>query len=208
MENVVVAIFTAESEGYQALAELRQAPATEGYTVAQAALVKRTDGAVKALDGFDTGLLTSNDTSLGMIIGSFIGILGGPLGVLLGAGAGALAGGAMDAADTVDTVSVMTTVAEKLYDDEVALIALVQEDEPAFDAPFEKFDATIIRYDALAVVDEVNRARDVEADLAHQARAKMRADQFEAASADAAARALETYSDQIPVSAKEALGMN
>ena len=35
MENVVLAVFEVESEAYQALSELRQAPVGEGYVVAE-----------------------------------------------------------------------------------------------------------------------------------------------------------------------------
>ena len=92
MEKIISAIFKVESEGYQAITELKRAPITNDYTVSQAVLVKKENGAIRALDTFDTGLETSNDTATGSLIGSLLGILGGPLGVLLGGSIGILAG--------------------------------------------------------------------------------------------------------------------
>ena len=174
MENVVAAIFNVESEGFQALSEIRRAPVGEGYFVAEAALVKNEEGGLKMLDAFDTGAITANDTSKGIIIGSLVGILGGPIGVLLGASAGGLTGSILDSADIADSASMIEVIAKKLYENEVALIALVKEEEPAFDAPFEKFDATVIRYDAADVIEDVDRAREVEAEMAREAAEKLR----------------------------------
>ena len=55
-KNVIVAVFQVESEGYQALSELRQEAAGESYIVSAAALVKKTGDKCFYLDGFDTGL--------------------------------------------------------------------------------------------------------------------------------------------------------
>ncbi len=41
MENVVTAVFEVESEAYQAFTEIRQNSDGKGYTVAEAALIKR-----------------------------------------------------------------------------------------------------------------------------------------------------------------------
>ena len=174
MENVVAAIFDVESEGLQALSEIRQKPAGENYFVAEAALLKMEEGQVKTLDGFDTGAATSDDTAKGIIVGSLVGIIGGPLGVLLGASTGALIGSSVDSADILDSSSMIEVVAKKLYEDEVAVVALVKEEEPAFDVVFEKFKATIIRFDAIDVLDEVDRAREVELELERAALQKMR----------------------------------
>ena len=177
MENVVTAIFDVESEAYQAFAELRQQPFGEGYVLAEAALLKRDGDAIIMADSFDAAAITSDDTSAGIIIGSLVGILGGPLGVLLGAGAGALIGSRRDAVDTVNSLSLIEVAASKLFDGEVAIICLVQEEEPAFDAAFAKYEkVTVIRHFAVDVMEEVELAREVVADLANQAKQQMRAD--------------------------------
>ena len=214
MENVVASIFAVESEGFKALAEIRQKPVAEGYSVIEAALIKREGDGITFLDGFDTGAITTDDTATGMIVGSLVGVLGGPLGVLLGASIGAWAGGLSDAADSVDSGSMIVTVANKLVEGEVALIALVQEEEPAFDAPFAAYETLTIRFSAADVADEVNRAREVEADLAHQALAKMRADRAgeldaarEERAQEATKRAFEVYGDEIPEEYKKQLDL-
>jgi uncharacterized membrane protein len=176
MENVITAIFTVESEAYKAFTEVRNTPFGPGYTVAEAALVKRENDSVTMIDSFDTTGHTSDDTAAGVLVGSILGILGGPLGILLGAGAGALVGSAFDADDADDSLSALEVTAAKLLEGDVAIIALVQEDEPAFDAALEGYDAIIMRYFAVDVADEVDAAREAEAEMAVQLREQLRSD--------------------------------
>ncbi len=175
MDNVVTAIFNVESEAYQAFTTLRNKPYGEGYVVAEAALIKCEGDVINVVDSFDLGV-TADDTAAGMMIGSLVGILGGPLGVLLGASVGGLTGSMMDTDDAIDSVSMLEATALKLYDNDCAIIAFVQEDEPAFDAAFEGFDTTIIRHFAADVYDEVDRARELELQLANEARQQLRAE--------------------------------
>lgn len=176
MDNVVAAVFEVESEAYQSFMNLRNLPFGEGYVVAEAALVKRAGDAITIVDTFDATGVTSDDTATGMMVGSLVGILGGPLGVLLGASVGALAGSMYDAEDAVDSISMLEATALKLYDNEAAVIALVQEDEPAFDAAFNGCDVTIIRHFAADVYAEVDRARELEAELINEAKQQLRAE--------------------------------
>ena len=176
MENVVTTIFEVESEAYKAFSELRRTPFGDGYTVAEASLLKRDGDSIIVADAFDATGVTSDDTATGMIIGSLIGILGGPLGVLLGAGAGALIGSAVDSSDAVDSASMLEVTASKLYDGEVAIVALVQEDEPAFDAAFAGYNTTIIRHFAADVMEEVERAREATAEFENQLRGQLQAE--------------------------------
>ena len=124
MEKIISVIFKVESEGYQAITELKKVPITDNYAVMQAALVKKENGSVKILDGFDTGIETANDTAIGGLIGGFVGILGGPLGVLLGGSLGALTGSVIDTDDAVHNASLIEMVSQQLVDGEVVLIAL------------------------------------------------------------------------------------
>jgi len=176
MDNVVTAVFDVESEAYKAFTEIRNKPFGAGYIVAEAALLKRTGDVVTVADSFDAAGVTSDDTTTGMIVGSLVGILGGPFGVLLGASVGALAGHGFDTADAVDSVSMLEVTASKLYDNECAIVALVQEDEPAFDAAFEGYAATIIRHYAADVYEEVEIAREAEEEFVNTVRAQLHAE--------------------------------
>ncbi len=176
MENVVTTIFEVESEAYQAFSEIRTAPFGEGYSVAEAALLKREGDAITVVDALDAAAVTADDTAAGMVIGSLVGILGGPFGVLLGAATGALIGNSLDSADTINSLSMMEVTAAKLYDGETAIVALVQEDEPAFDAVFEGYNTTIVRHFAVDVINEVDLAREAQADLANQIHEQLRAE--------------------------------
>ena len=176
MENVVSVIFDVESEAYKAFSEIRAAPFGEGYSVAEAALLKREDAGVTVLEAFDAAAVTSDDTAVGMIVGSLVGILGGPLGVLLGASTGALVGSAYDTADAAGSLSMLEVTAAKLYEGEVAIVALVQEEEPAFDKPFAAYETTIMRHFAVDVMEEVDLAVEAQADFENQLREQLRAE--------------------------------
>ncbi|MBR3313564.1 MAG: DUF1269 domain-containing protein [Atopobiaceae bacterium] len=176
MENVVTAIFDVEAEAYKAFTEIRNKPFGEDYAVAEASLLKRDGDAIVVVDAFDAAAVTADDTAAGIVIGSLVGILGGPLGVILGASTGALIGSAYDSADAIDSVSMLEVTAVKLYDGEVAIVALVQEEEPAFDAAFAGYDTTIVRHFAVDVINEVDLAREATADFANQLRQQLRAE--------------------------------
>ena len=176
MDNVVTAIFEVESEAYKAFTELRNKPFGDNYAVAEASLLKRDGDNIVVSDSFDASGVTEDDTAAGMVIGSLLGILGGPLGVILGASAGALIGSISDTDDAIDSVSMLQITAAKLYDGEVAIIALVQEEEPAFDAAFANYQTTIIRHFAADVMDEVDLARDAAKDFENQLNAELKAE--------------------------------
>ena len=181
-KNVVVAVFKVESEGYQALSELRQAAGAETYLVSAAALVKKEKDSCFYLDGFDTGVQTTNDTMIGGLIGMTIGILGGPLGMLLGGSYGALVGSTVDAGEAMFGASMLDQIADKLDDGMVALVALTEEEnEEALDAKLPAYDTIIARFDAEAVAEEVDRAYEKQAEMARQARMELRKEQKEKA---------------------------
>lgn len=175
MENVVVSIFPVESEAYKAFTELRQTPRGEAYTVAEAALLKNKDGVTSMEDAFGMRAVDAGETK-GIVIGSLIGVLGGPLGVLLGATYGAIVGGTADAATALDKLSAVEVLAGKIYEGETAIVALVQEEEPAFDAAYAGYEVTILRYDAADIIDDIDRAYEIQAEISNQALAQLRAD--------------------------------
>lgn len=176
MENVVTAIFNVESEAYQAFTQIRKQPFGEDYFVAEASLLKHEGDSIKIVEAFDAAAVTGDDTAAGMVVGSLVGILGGPLGVLLGAAAGGMTGASFDSIDALNSLSLLEATAGKLYEGETAIIALVQEEEPAFDEAFKGFDATIIRHFAVDVMDEVDHAREVELEMANLAKQQLRAE--------------------------------
>ena len=175
MENVVVSIFSVESEAFQAFTELRQMPLGENYTVAEAALLKNSNGITTVEDAFGMKPVDAGQTK-GIVIGSLVGILGGPLGVLLGASYGAIVGGTVDSAKALDQLSAIEILAGKIYEGETAIVALVQEEEPAFDAAFAKYETTVLRYDAADIIDDIDRAYELQAELSNQAIEQLRAD--------------------------------
>lgn len=178
--NVVVAVFKVESEGYQALTELKQEAGTDTYLVSAAALIKKVNGACAYLDGFDTGVHTSDDTAVGGLIGMTVGVLGGPIGMLLGAGIGSMVGANVDAGDALFGTAMLEQIADKLEDGTVAIIALEVEDTPdELDKKLSAYDTVIARFDADAVADEVDRAAEMANEMARQARLELRKERKE-----------------------------
>ena len=181
MENIVVSIFRVESEAFQAFSELKQFGQTENTKLAQVSIVKAEDGIVKVKDSFDLMNSVGSDYFEGGLIGSLIGILGGPLGVLFGFVAGGTIGASTSLDKELAKSELITTVSEKLTNGEVAIIALVQEnDESVLNAIFEKYQTIVARWDIATVSAEVESALEIQKDLAHQAKARLIADKKEA----------------------------
>lgn len=176
MENVLTVLFDVESEGYQAITSLRNKPAVEdAYAIMQANLVKREGNNLIVLDGFDSGVNTVDHTLAGGLIGSLVGILGGPLGVLFLGTSGAMMGSAIDMSDAVDNSSLLEIAATKLGDQQVALLALAEEDtEEALNAQFQPYKCTVIRFDAPVLAREIDEASKIGAEMQRQAIEKLR----------------------------------
>ena len=174
--NIIVSLFEVESEAYQALSELRQFEGNEKVFLTQAALVKKEDGTLRLLDGFDTGNDTMDDVAIGGLVGALFGVLGGPLGVLLGGSYGALVGSAIDAGDALDDATLLERIAGKMVDGEVAILCMAhEEDESILDERFNKFKVIIARFDADVIAEEVAEAQRLEEEMARQAKRELRA---------------------------------
>ncbi len=150
--NVVVSLFEVESEAYQTMTELKQNPGDEKSYITAAALVKKENGVLSMLDSFDTGANTIDDTIVGGLAGALFGVLGGPVGVLLGGSYGVLVGSMFDTDDALMNVSMLEQIMSKGEDGDIAIIALVfEEDEAILDQKLSKYKTTIVRFDAAAV---------------------------------------------------------
>lgn len=178
-ENIVIATYEVESEAYQALSEIKHETTNANYTISQAAIVKKENGHLNMRDGFDSGRET-DDTWKGGLIGSLVGILGGPIGVLLGGSVGMMIGGAVDATDMATHISLLERAGESIAEGKTAMLLLVQEEyETALTAKLNRFHVSITRMDAAEVAAEVEHAKEVEQQLAKEARAKLRAEKNE-----------------------------
>jgi len=175
MQNIISAIFKNESDGYQMITELRQAPVSEQAAIIQMVLVKCDKKGLVLCDRYDGIAGSAEGTAIGGIVGSLIGILGGPLGVLLMGTSGAMMGSMADMTESVTGEALMETVASKIYEGESALVILADEEDEAYlDAKLNKFPAEILRYDALDVADEVDEAIKIQTEMDRQARLQLR----------------------------------
>ncbi|MDO5117621.1 MAG: DUF1269 domain-containing protein [Eggerthellaceae bacterium] len=177
MDNVVTAVFKEEVDAFEAFAELRQNPFANGYELGEVVLLRNEGVKNKMLDSFDTGANTADDATVGMLVGAVVGVLTGPLGVFVGACAGGAIGSFIDTHDFWQDASMIEIVSTKLYEGEVAIIALARENEEnALDTVFSKYDPMVVRLDAAEVALEVERARKVLKELESTAITELRAD--------------------------------
>ena len=175
MKNIVGALFTAENEAREAMAALAENPEINGTTIYQISLVKRKEGVLKLCDNFTSDALKSNDTVKGGLVGGLIGLLAGPVGMLLGGAAGALVGKAGDLDNKDDSAALIEQAAQKLEEGDIALIALVEEeDENILDHALVKYNTVVVRYDADVIAKELAEAEKMEEEMARQAREKLR----------------------------------
>lgn len=175
MENVVMVLFNVESEAYQAFAELKRKLVNSVYTISQMALVKKQNGRIVPCESIDSGADTMDDTAIGGLVGGLAGILGGPIGMLLGGSIGLLVGSIKDADDADKNLSMFECISEKMLDEQVGLIALIQEtEESCFDSNITKFQAEILRWDAAVIAAEVEEAQKLEKEMQRTARERMR----------------------------------
>ena len=185
-ENILIVNYKVESEAYQALSELKRETSNSNYTISQAVIVKRESGKLEIQDGFNADASMGEDTWTGSLLGSLVGVLGGPLGVLLGIG------GAVDASDAAKNASLIEKAGDCITDGETAIILLAQEEyETALTAKLNRFDVTITRMNAAEVAAEVEHAREVERQMARDAREKMRAEKTETFKAGVAKKSEE-----------------
>ena len=181
-ENVLIIYFNVESEGYQAFSEISHSAFSKDKStiIEQASLIKRENGNIIAKEVLHNGKERNEDIIVGSIIGGFLGVLAGPLGVLLGMGVGATIGSLTSLDDTEEYEGLIQSVSTRLQDNDVAILAVVQEEDEAFlDNYFAKFDTTIVRYDAHVIEEEIEYAEDLQKELARQVRVQMRRERSE-----------------------------
>lgn len=175
MQNIITVIFQNESEGYQMITELRNAPETDQATILQMDLVKCSNKGLELVDRYE-GIATSGQgTLIGGLAGSLLGILGGPLGVLFMGTAGAMTGSMIDGGEAIAGEALLETVACKLYKGEMGLIILAdEEDESYLDGLLNKVPVEILRYDAVEIANEVDEAIKIQNEMDRQARMQLR----------------------------------
>lgn len=158
--------FDIESEAYQAFSELKSFKQDNDTQIAQIALVKNEDGKITIKDSIDFDDASRDYATVGGIIGGLLGILSGPIGVIIGYGIGSLAGAASGSMTDASDNSLIEEVTTKLLDGEIAVIALVhEEDESILNHVFAPYKTNIMRWDALALAREVELAGQVQDEL-------------------------------------------
>lgn len=181
MENVVLATFTEESLAYQAYSEIKNDAANNTCFVSQIALMKMQDGNLTVKESYDDGSQTADDTWNGGLVGMLAGVIAGPVGMLLGASIGMLIGSAVDFSDASKNASYLENAAKKLSDGTTALVMLAAEtDDALLDSKLSPFHATVTRYEAAVLQEEVEEAIRMQDDLAREACENLRKERSDA----------------------------
>ena len=142
-ENFFAVIFEEQSEAYQAFDEMKaHINNKKNYVIPRMVLVEKSEGKLNICEGCDARCRVTS-TALGSLFGMVVGLLGGPLGVVLGGAAGGF-------------------ISNNIQDGEIALIALVQENQDgSFEKEFAKYKTAILKKDAAQVAVEVEDAMDI-----------------------------------------------
>lgn len=166
MADVLTVVFNIESEAYQAFSELKAFKPDNHTQIAQIALVKNENGKITIKDSVDFDDTSREYATIGGIVGGLIGILSGPIGVIIGYGIGSLAGAASGSMTDATDNSLIEEVTTKLLEGDVAVIALVhEEDENILNHVFAPYKTNIMRWDAVALAREVELAGQVQDEL-------------------------------------------
>lgn len=178
MENVLVSYNTVESEAYQTFTELKKNDGRHVESkISNALLIKKQKDKLVILDEFIAASTGTDDTLKGGLIGGLVGILGGPIGMLLGFGVGTFIGTFSDRDDIKTETSLLQSMGSRLGEDDVAILLFAQEQhEKSLDDILTKFEATVTRYDAAVIAEEVEHAQSVQRDLEKQTRQKLSSD--------------------------------
>lgn len=178
MENVLVSYNTVESEAYQTFTELKKNDGRHVESkISNALLIKKQKGKLVILDEFIAASTGTDDTLKGGLIGGLVGILGGPIGMLLGFGVGTFIGTFSDRDDIKTETSLLQSMGSRLEEEDVAILLFAQEQhEKSLDDILTKFEATVTRYDAAVIAEEVEHAQSVQRDLEKQTRQKLSSD--------------------------------
>lgn len=178
MENVLVSYNTVESEAFQTFTELKKNDGRHVESkISNALLIKKQKGKLVILDEFIAASTGTDDTLKGGLIGGLVGILGGPIGMLLGFGVGTFIGTFSDRDDIKTETSLLQSMGSRLEEEDVAILLFAQEQhEKSLDDILTKFEATVTRYDAAVIAEEVEHAQSVQRDLEKQTRQKLSSD--------------------------------
>ncbi|MDL2311208.1 DUF1269 domain-containing protein [Peptostreptococcaceae bacterium OttesenSCG-928-C18] len=173
--SVLLAKFTDDKEGNQAFEKLSKGSFNDSYLVNQMILAVRKDDKLEIEDIFDSGKDTRDDAILGGIIGGLFGIFSGPIGFLLWGSLGMAIGNVKDTSDAVEDMSLLERVSQLLGSGELAILALVEEDDlDVIDILLKEYDAEVVRFDASEVQYEVDKANELQEELEKETKDKMR----------------------------------
>jgi uncharacterized membrane protein len=171
MERMLVVIFNDESKAYEAADKLESLH-EEGVIslTGEWVLMREQDGDVSIVKTHDT---LPEGTMGGTVVGGLIGLFGGPVGLAIGAATGAAAGATADMARARLDQDFVADIFESLAPGKTALVAEINEDEPAaVDARMHALGGRIFRRDLsdFADADYERRANEVKSRVAHARR--------------------------------------
>ena len=179
-ENFFVVIFEEQSEAYQAFDEMKARMDNKNYVVARMVLVEKNEGKIILCEGCDARCRVTS-TALGGLLGMVVGAIGGPLGIVLGGAAGGFISNKIVSSHIKQAMTSLENVGRGIQDGEIALIALVQENQDGdFEKEFAKYKTEILKKDAAQVAVEVEDAMDINEKLDEMEKERAHQDKMDA----------------------------
>ncbi|WP_211748850.1 hypothetical protein [Paenibacillus sp. Marseille-Q4541] len=178
--NIVVAVFNDDSKAYQVLSESKLKKHDQ-YQIMEAAVIKKENGNIVFKDGYSPRTTTDTTAFKSGLIGSIIGILGGPIGILLGGSIGSMIGATKIVNRQREGFSLIERTVEELYNGETAFVANVQENnEIAFNHFLQQYDPKFVYRKEVSLMEtEMNKAREMEQELAREEEERRREERSE-----------------------------
>lgn len=178
--NIVVAVFNDDSKAYQVLSESKS-KSHEQYKILDAAVIQKENGKIVFKDGFSSPSEADTSALKSSLIGSIIGILGGPIGILLGGSIGSMIGANKVVNRHKEGFSLIERTVAELYNGETAFVANIKENnEIAFNYFLQQYDPKFVYRKEVSMMEhEMNKAREMEQQLAQEEEERKRKERAE-----------------------------
>ena len=177
-ENVVMAIYSSEDEArksFELLKEVSNSNLDVNYVVSQAAIVVNNNNKFDVMDQYSQKFFDFKNTMIGGSLGILLGIIIGPLASFVLAGLGAMIGSGFDLTQLEDSENMLYQMYSRILDGEIAIIAIVQEEnELELNSSIGKNAENIYRWDAAEINEEAEYAMEVREGLLKEARYKLK----------------------------------
>ncbi len=176
-ENMLMLTFKDLDDAKRVCEKLKKANnnADVNYQVLQTVLLKNENGKINVLDQHAGVFDELEKTMLGGVVGVVLGVLIGPFAGFMLGGIGAMIGSGFDITEQSETENMLYQMYSRIYDGEIAVLAIVQEnDELELNSTVGHLAEDIYRWDAAEIREEAEYATNVKDSLLRQAKMELK----------------------------------